>query len=53
MAIKFIEKKYVSSKDIDLVDREIEIMKKLEHKNIIKLIEVCESAEEIFIVMEL
>jgi serine/threonine protein kinase len=53
VAIKFIGKKYVSSKEIDLVEREIDIMKRLEHKNIIKLIEVLESADEIYIVMEL
>lgn len=52
-AIKLISKKYVAAKDLKLLEREIEIMKKLQHKNIVNLFEVCESQEEIYIVMEM
>jgi len=52
-AIKFIEKKYVDKQDLLLLGREIEIMKKLEHSNVLKLEEVYETEEVIALVMEL
>lgn len=53
VAIKAVSKKYLGEKDLKLLTREIEIMKKLEHPNIVNLIGVCESEEEILIIMEL
>lgn len=53
VAIKVISKKFLPSKDLKLLEREIEIMKKLQHKNIVSLIDVFESSEEIYIIMEL
>jgi len=52
-AIKFIEKKYVDKQDLLLLGREIEIMKKLEHNNVLKLEEVYETDDVIALVMEL
>jgi hypothetical protein len=52
-AIKFVSKQFVSEKELKLLEREMEIMRKLEHKNIVQLIEVGETKEQIFIVMEL
>jgi serine/threonine protein kinase len=52
-AIKFIHKSFVSPKELKFLEREMDIMRKLEHKNIIQLIEVGESLEDIYIVMEL
>jgi len=52
-AIKFIEKKYVDKTDLVLLGREIEIMKKVNHANVLKLQEVYETDEIIALVMEL
>jgi len=52
-AIKFIEKKYVDKTDLVLLGREIDIMKKVNHPNVLKLQEVYETDETIALVMEL
>lgn len=52
-AIKFVSKKYVAAKDLTILAREIAIMKKLRHNNIVQLMDVAETSEEIYIVMEL
>jgi len=52
-AIKFIEKKYVDKTDLVLLGREIDIMKKVDHPNVLKLQEVYETDETISLVMEL
>jgi len=52
-AVKFIEKKLVDKQDLILLGREIEIMKKLDHSNVLKLQEVYETDEIIGLVMEL
>jgi len=52
-AIKCIKKSNVERDDIKLLRREIQIMKKVDHPNILKLFEVFESEEEFFLVMEL
>jgi len=51
-AVKIIEKKALKE-DIKLLKREIEIMKKVDHQNILKLHEIYEDDEKVFIVMEL
>jgi len=52
-AIKCIKKSNVERDDIKLLRREIQIMKAVDHPNILKLYEVFESEEEFFLVMEL
>lgn len=52
-AIKCIRKTMVEGDDIKLLRREIKIMKKVSHPNILKLFEVFEDDEEFFLVMEL
>lgn len=52
-AIKCIKKTMVEGDDIKLLRREIKIMKKVSHPNILKLFEVFEDEEEFFLVMEL
>jgi len=53
VAIKYIEKKFVDPQDLVLLSREIDIMKKIQHKNVLRLIEVFESDDIISLVMEL
>jgi len=52
-AIKFIEKKFVDKQDLLLLGREIDIMKKVTHPNVLQLEEVFETDEIIALVMEL
>jgi len=52
-AVKKIEKKKVEGDDIKLLRREIQIMKKLNHANILKLFEVYEDDDSFYLVMEL
>jgi len=51
-AVKIVEKTLIQE-DIKLLKREIEIMKKVDHVNILKLIEIFEDDENVYIVMEL
>jgi len=53
VAIKFIEKKIIGSEDMALLAREIDIMKKLSHDNVLKLVETFETEFMISLVMEL
>jgi len=53
VAIKFIEKKFVDKQDLMLLAREIDIMKKVDHANVLKLREVFETDNTIALVMEL
>eukprot|EP01099_Mayorella_cantabrigiensis_P002953 TRINITY_DN232_c0_g1_i1.p1 TRINITY_DN232_c0_g1~~TRINITY_DN232_c0_g1_i1.p1 ORF type:complete len:350 (-),score=94.23 TRINITY_DN232_c0_g1_i1:637-1686(-) len=52
-AVKCIKKSMVEGDDIKLLRREIQIMKKVDHPNVLKLYEVYEDKEEFFLVMEL
>eukprot|EP01103_Thecamoeba_quadrilineata_P015315 TRINITY_DN47_c0_g2_i1.p1 TRINITY_DN47_c0_g2~~TRINITY_DN47_c0_g2_i1.p1 ORF type:complete len:351 (+),score=79.01 TRINITY_DN47_c0_g2_i1:129-1181(+) len=52
-AVKCIKKTMVEGDDIKLLKREIQIMKKVSHPNVLKLYEVFENEEEFFLVMEL
>jgi len=51
-AVKIVEKSLIQE-DIKLLKREIDIMKQVEHENILKLIEIYEDDENVYIVMEL
>jgi len=53
VAIKFIEKKFADKQDLMLLAREIDIMKKVDHSNVLKLKEVFETDDTISLVMEL
>jgi len=53
VAIKYIEKKFVDPQDLMLLAREIDIMKKVQHKNVLRLVEVFETEDIICLVMEL
>jgi len=53
VAIKIIEKKAPGPEELQLLHREIDIMGKLRHKNIIGLSEVFEEEETIYLVLEL
>jgi serine/threonine protein kinase len=52
-AVKCIKKTMVEGDDIKLLRREIQIMKRVSHPNILKLYEVFEDEDEFFLVMEL
>jgi calcium/calmodulin-dependent protein kinase I len=52
-AIKFIDKKFVDKDDLVLLSREIDIMKQVDHPNVLSLKEIFENASELALVMEL
>ncbi|CDW72462.1 UNKNOWN [Stylonychia lemnae] len=52
VAVKFIKKKDLTLKDLELMKREIEVLKVCQHPNIIKLEDVFENQDFLFIVME-
>eukprot|EP00010_Vexillifera_abyssalis_P005818 CAMPEP_0201553284 /NCGR_PEP_ID=MMETSP0173_2-20130828/22743_1 /ASSEMBLY_ACC=CAM_ASM_000268 /TAXON_ID=218659 /ORGANISM="Vexillifera sp., Strain DIVA3 564/2" /LENGTH=348 /DNA_ID=CAMNT_0047963963 /DNA_START=14 /DNA_END=1060 /DNA_ORIENTATION=- len=52
-AVKCIKKQSIEGEDIKLLKREIQIMKQLDHPNILKLFEVYEDDEVFYLVMEL
>ena len=52
-AVKIIKKQAIEGEDIKLLKREIQIMKQLDHPNILKLFEVYEDANSFYLVMEL
>jgi len=51
-AVKVIDKEALKE-DIKLLKREVEIMKKVDHNNILKLHEIYEDENQVYIVMEL
>ena len=53
VAIKILEKKKMASQDDkERVEREIEILKKINHINVIKIIKIIKDSEKIYIIME-
>ena len=52
-AIKIINKEKAGSAHINLLEHEVKIMKKVNHRNIIHLEEVFETADKMFLIMEL
>ena len=53
VAIKILEKqKIIEYGDLERVTREIQILKKVKHPNIIQLYQIIESSKHIFLVME-
>ena len=53
VAIKIVKKKDLSIKDLELLKREIEVLKLCQHPSIIRFFDVFESQDNIQIVMEL
>ena len=52
-AIKILEKSRIKSqKDVERISREIRILKKLHHPNVIQLYEIIENDMSLFLVME-
>jgi len=53
VAIKILEKtKIVEAADIRRVNREIDILKKNRHRNVIQLFEVLDTSSAIYLIME-
>ena len=52
VAVKIVKKKQLSLKDIELLKREIEVLKVCQHPNIIRFYDVFENSDYIYIVME-
>lgn len=52
VAIKIVKKKELSLKDLELLKREIEVLKVCQHPNIIRFHDVFENSDYIYIVME-
>jgi len=50
--VKCISKKQIKQQELTLLEREIDIMKKLKHPNIIGLVEVSDTPETLFLVLE-
>jgi len=53
VAVKVMSKKEMSVQDVELQKREIEILKMCQHPHIIRLLDIFENHEKIYIVMEL
>jgi serine/threonine protein kinase len=52
VAIKVIKKKNMSLKELELQKREIEVLKICQHPNVIRMLDVFENPEYIYIVLE-
>ena len=53
MAIKILEKdKIHDQKDVERITREIKILKKVRHPNVIQLYEIIETEKELYMIME-
>eukprot|EP01116_Phalansterium_solitarium_P003295 TRINITY_DN140_c0_g1_i3.p1 TRINITY_DN140_c0_g1~~TRINITY_DN140_c0_g1_i3.p1 ORF type:complete len:298 (-),score=106.61 TRINITY_DN140_c0_g1_i3:427-1320(-) len=51
-AVKCITKKLIDKKELQLLEREIDIMQKLRHPNIIELTEVIDTVDTLYLVLE-
>jgi len=51
-AVKCISKKLIDKKELTLLEREIDIMQKLQHPNIIGLVEVIDTPDTLYLVLE-
>ena len=53
VAIKILEKARIKDrKDIERISREIKILKKVRHPNVIQLYEIIETETELYLIME-
>ena len=53
VAVKIIKKQKMATKDIEMMHREIEILKLCQHPNIVRLLDLFENIDYVYIVMEL
>jgi len=53
VAIKMIEKKHVDPEELKLLQREIDIMRRVQHRNVLRLYEIFETSTHLYLVMEL
>lgn len=51
-AVKCISKKLIDKKELSLLEREIDIMKKLQHPNIVQLMEVVDTPDTLYLILE-
>ena len=53
VAVKILEKDKINDqKDVERITREIKILKKVRHPNVIQLYEIIETDKELFMIME-
>lgn len=53
MAVKILEKEKIKDKkDVERITREIKILKKVRHPNVIQLYEIIETEKDLFMIME-
>jgi len=53
VAVKILEKSRIRDQaDMDRIIREIKILREIKHKNIVKLYEIVENNEKIYLIME-
>jgi len=53
VAVKFIEKKFVDQEELKLLQREIDIMARVQHTNVLRLFEIFDTDTKLSLVMEL
>jgi len=53
VAVKFIEKKFVDQEELKLLQREIDIMARVQHQNVLRLFEIFDTPTQLSLVMEL
>jgi len=53
VAVKFIEKKFVDEEELKLLQREIDIMSRVLHRNVLRLFEIFNTSTQLSLVMEL
>jgi len=53
VAVKFIEKKFVDQEELKLLQREIDIMARVQHRNVLRLFEIFDTTQQLSLVMEL
>lgn len=53
VAVKFIEKKFVDQEELKLLQREIDIMARVQHHNVLRLYEIFDTDQKLSLVMEL
>lgn len=53
VAVKFIEKKFVDQEELKLLQREIDIMARVQHRNVLRLFEIFDTDHKLSLVMEL
>lgn len=53
VAVKFIEKKFVDPEELKLLQREIDIMARVQHTNVLRLFEIFDTDTKLSLVMEL